>query len=293
MASSGIFFQPQHEADDADIIVAGLPWDGTVSNRPGTRFGPGAIRGATLGSEDYSPWLNRDIADIRIHDAGDFDLPHGDTAACMDVIGGEYRRLISHNVPVIALGGEHLVSWPLVQTLHERYGEDLFVLQLDAHADLRDEYLGVRLSHACVMNLVTDLIGFDSTAVIGVRSGDREEWRRLRVHPFYYGGASHRSLADFMNAAQDILDERTVYVTIDLDVFDPGVMPGTGTPEPGGISFREFIDIVRTLGRFNLAGGDIVELSPDYDHSGASQALAATVLREMILIMGKHDEQTA
>jgi len=286
MTSAGIFYQPQHTPDEADVLILGLPWDGTVTNRPGARFGPDGIRGATLGSEDYSPYQNRDIADVRIHDGGNLDLPFGDTAACLAVIGREYARLLDTGKPCIALGGEHLVTWPLIEEHHRRSGKRLFVVQLDAHADLREDYLGVRLSHATVMHLVTGLLGFDSTAAVGVRSGDRDEWRKLRRHPYRYGGASSGSVGAFIEKAPALLKDRDVYVTIDLDVFDPGIMPGTGTPEPGGLSFHDFIDMVRVFTRLRIVGADIVELAPDYDRSGASQALAAAVLREMILLMG-------
>ncbi len=282
MSSPGIFFRPQVPLDDADVAIIGIPWDGTVSNRPGARFGPEAIRASTLGVEDYSPWSGRDISRLAVHDAGDVEMPYGDSAACLDMIGEEYARLAPKKV--VALGGEHLVTWPMVRVLHERFGSDLFVIQFDAHADLREHYLGVRESHATVMNLVGGLLGRENTASVGIRSGTPEEWDVLRDHPRYYGGALGRPIDAFAELGSGILAGRKVYLTIDLDVFDPAAMPGTGTPEPGGIFFPEFVKLLRSLRGLDIVGADIVELAPDYDSSGISAALAATVLREVLLL---------
>lgn len=285
MPPTGIFYRPQASLEAADIAILGLPWDGTVSNRAGTRFGPEAIRSATLGIEDYSPYQDRDISCLNIHDAGDPELPFGDTAACLRMIREEYAALAMTR-RTVALGGEHLVSWPLIQVMHERYGERLYIIQFDAHADLREQYLGVRYSHATVMNLASELVGRENMAAVGIRSGTPDEWNILRGNPRYYGGALGKPLDSFGELA-GALAGRAVYLTIDVDVFDPGVMPGTGTPEPGGISFPDFVRLLKTLDGLDIVGADIVELAPDYDHSGISQALAGTVLREVLLMMGK------
>ena len=284
MSLTGIFYRPQSSVHDADIAILGLPWDGTVSNRAGTRFGPEAIRSATLGIEDYSPYQDRDISRLSIHDAGDPELPFGDTEACLRMIREEYSALAGA-CRTIARGGQHLVSWPLIQVMHQRYGEELFIIQFDAHADLREQYLGVRHSHATVMNLASELVGRNNMAAVGIRSGTPDEWALLRGNPRYYGGALGRPLDDFCKLAR-VLIGRKVYLTIDLDVFDPGIMPGTGTPEPGGISFSDFVRLLKALEGMEIVGADLVELAPDYDHSGISSALAGTVLREILLLMG-------
>jgi len=282
-----MFYQKLVSATEADVIVFGVPFDGTVSNRPGTRFGPPAIRDATLGSEDYSPWCGRDIADLRIHDAGDLELPVGDTAACLAKVREFSAECLSFSAPGIMLGGEHLVTWPRIEAYADKYGDTLFVLQFDAHADLREDYLGVKLSHATVMNLIRARIGAGSTAAVGIRSGTKREWEQLREHPAYFGGACGRPLEEIAAWAEKTLKGRALYISIDLDVFDPGLLPGTGTPEPGGISFREFISVLDAIDVCPVVGADIVELSPDYDPTGVSQALAATVFREMLLRMGE------
>ena len=285
-AHPGIFYSKYSPIEKAGHIILGIPWDGTVSGRPGTRFGPLSIRTATLGVEDYSPYQHRDISDLKIFDAGDIEIPVGDSTAVLTAIRNEYSRLINENAPLVTLGGEHLITLPLVQLIHEKYGDDLFVVQFDAHADLRTDYLGVEFSHATVMHHVSGLVGVDNTAAIGIRSGSRDEWERLRSHPNYFGGASGRAV-DEIGALAKTLAGRKLYITCDLDIFDPGIMPGTGTPEPGGIGFRDFIAILKNFNGCDIIGADLVELAPDYDSSGISSALAATVLREILLIMEK------
>ena len=283
--NNSVFYQPMTSLEDADVALVGLPFDGTVSGRAGARSGPAAIRAATLGMEDYSPYRDLDIGDLRIHDAGDLELPYGDTARCIDTIREECRPLVNADARLISLGGEHLVSWPLVQLMHERYGDSLFVIQFDAHADLREDYLGVRLSHASAMRLIVDTVGYENTAVLGIRSGTKDEWNILRTQSNLFGGAVGPLLSDFMPFAARELEGCNVYITLDLDVFDPGIMPGTGTPEAGGISFQDFNNVLGFLDGVHLVGADIVELAPDYDHSGVSSFLAATVLRELMLMM--------
>ena len=285
-AHPGIFYRENSPIDEAGHIIVGIPWDGTVSGRPGTRFGPLSIRTATLGVEDYSPYQHRDISDLKIFDAGDIEIPVGDSTAVLTAIRKEYSRLTNENASLVTLGGEHLISLPLVQIMHEKYGDDLFVVQFDAHADLRTDYLGVEFSHATVMHHVSGLLGVDNTAAIGIRSGSRDEWEQLRRHPNYFGGASGRVVGD-IGAFAKKLAGRKLYITCDLDVFDPGIMPGTGTPEPGGISFSDFIALLQNFEGCDIIGADVVELAPDYDSSGISSVLAATVLREIMLIMEK------
>lgn len=285
---TGIFYQPMSPAEHASVAVLGIPFDGTVSNRPGARFGPTAIREATLGIEDYSPYLDRDVSTVVLHDRGDLELPIGDTGKVLAAISREYRELSGQCDRVIALGGEHLVSLPLIETMHERYGDDLFLIQFDAHADLRREYLGVSRSHCSVMRHATDLIGRERVAVIGIRSGTGEEWTELRTHPNFFGPLGQKPLDAFPSFVRETLPGRKVYLTIDLDVFDPSFLPGTGTPEPGGISFRDAMAMLQALAAadIEIVGADLVELAPDYDHSGISAALAGTLLRELILLMG-------
>ena len=280
-----IFGQIPVSKEQAECIILGIPWDGTVSGRPGTRFGPRAIRTATIDIENYSPYLEKDISEVKIHDAGDISLPFGDTEKVLSFIRKTAANLIGTGRKIISLGGEHLVTLPLVEVMHKKYGNDLFIIQFDAHADLRDNYLGVKLSHATVMHHISQLIKPENIAVVGVRSGTKEEWNMLKSHPHFFGSTSPGSLKEFKTFAVETLNNKKIYLTIDLDVFDPSVLPGTGTPEPGGIFFPDFISLVRILKDFEIVGADIMELAPDYDSSGISNILASMVLRELLLII--------
>jgi len=288
-----IFFQKMVRKEEADYILLGIPFDGTVTGRPGSRYGPDAIRKATLDSEDYSPYFDNDISDIKLFDYGNLEIPFGDTNAALSRIKEKCIRINKLTGRLIALGGEHLITLPIVEALCERYGRELFLIQFDAHADMRQEYLGVKHSHATVMNLTAGLIGIENMAMIGIRSGMKEEWKLLRSHPHYFGGISSRTIEDFRKFVEEKLHERKVYVTIDFDVFDPGIFPGTGTPEPGGINFTEFIEYMKILSGVNIIGADLVELVPDADISGISRSLAATVLRELIFTMERKDVYSA
>jgi len=269
--------------EQAEIVILGLPWDSTTSNRPGARFGPPNIRGEFGGLESFSPYFKRDIEDVSVFDAGDVELPFGNSVETCRRIESVVDCFLEDKKKVISLGGEHLLSYPIIKSYHKK-NKDLFVLHLDAHADLRCEYLGERLSHATVMNLVHEFMSPDKIMHLFIRSGTREEWQRLynlpntqnMLFPSVHGGLGF----DF-----SFLAGKDVYLSLDLDVFDPSIFPGTGTPEPGGIFFQHFIEFLQALSECNIVGADIMELSPPYDHSGISSALACKALREIICTM--------
>lgn len=281
---NNIFQQKLYSLKETERIVIGIPFDGTVSNRPGARFGPRAIRDASMEIEDYSPYLNKDITNIKIHDAGDIQIPFGYTETTLQIISKNYRQFLEHNKRIIALGGEHLISLPLIEEQYNKYGSDLFVIQFDAHADLRNEYLGVRFSHATVMHHVVDIIGPENYSAIGVRSGTKGEWNIINKQNNYFGGSSLRSFSDFVDSYVTKLSGRKIYITVDIDVFDPSLVSGTGTPEPGGISYNDFIYVLKMISQLDITGVDIVELAPDYDNSGVSAIVGASILREMLII---------
>lgn len=264
---------------EADIVVFGAGFDGTTSFRPGTRFGPSKMRQESASLETYSPYQDRDIEDLRIHDAGDLDLPFGDTRKALDLIRETFRTIITVDKKPVMLGGEHLVTYPAIEALHDKFS-DLHVIHFDAHTDLREDYLGVSLSHATVIRKVWDILGDGKIHSYGIRSGLKEEFQfgheHLDFHPF-----------DLTHVHQ--LGERLkgfpVYITLDLDVLDPSIMPGTGTPEPGGVQFKELLDALLSLDGLNIVGFDINELSPPYDPSGISTAVSLKLLREMLLLL--------
>jgi agmatinase len=268
------FIGAESDLKSADIVIAGLPYDGTVSFRPGTRFGPASIRQVSDVIETYSPILDKDLTDYRIHDAGDIDLTIGNR----DKILGEIRTwvggFLDQGKKVVSLGGEHLVSFPVLEAYAEKY-PGLSVVHLDAHADLREDYMGEKNSHATVMRRVSELIGLENIYTAGIRSGTREEFQMKR--PF-----TREQLMEKISAIQG-----PVYLTLDLDVLDPSIFPGTGTPEPGGWTFRELMEVIYALKGNHVVGADIVELSPPFDPQGNSSIVAAKILREILLIMSK------
>lgn len=266
--------------EEAQIVMFGAPFDSTTSYRPGARFGSAAIRHESYGLETYSPYLDRALEDIKVFDSGDLELPMGSTEMALDDISKHTAKIIEDGKLPLMIGGEHLVTLGAFREIHKRY-PDVQIIHLDAHTDLRDEYLGVHLSHACVMRRCHDLVGDDRIHQFGIRSGDREEWIFARqghtlMHPFV--------LSDIEYVTDGIGKNTPVYFTIDLDVLDASVLPGTGTPEAGGVSFNELRDAIVTICKnLNVVGCDVVELAPTLDASGASTATACKVVRELLL----------
>lgn len=265
--------------DEARYVLFGCPYDGTVSYRPGARFGPQALREASWGTESYSPYLNKSITDLAIHDAGDVALPFGNTRRALDCIGAEADRIVSAGKIPVAFGGEHLISLPVIQRVFQAH-PDLAVLHFDAHTDLREDYEGEPLSHATVIRRVLDFLPVDRLYQFGIRSGTKVEFDFAREK-----GLLNKTTPDAARAVLEKVKDRPVYITVDLDVFDPAFFPGTGTPEPGGIDFNAFSDMLKVWsGKLNIVGLDAVELAPMLDSSGISNSLAAKVTRELLLL---------
>ncbi|MDR1209579.1 MAG: agmatinase [Clostridiales bacterium] len=270
----------------ADIILFGAPFDGTASFRPGARFAPAVLRRESWGLETFSPYQDRGMSQARAHDAGDLDLPFGSPARAVGMVRDAVSRIAADGKRPFMIGGEHLLTLGAVQALADIY-PDLRLLHFDAHADLRDEYLGEKLSHATVMRRIWEILGDGRIFQFGIRSGKRSE--------FEFADA-HTDLRKFdligVNEVCASLAPYPVYVTIDLDVLDPSVFPGTGTPEPGGVSVDNLIFSrfgLRKLGkgapRAGVVGIDAMELSPPYDFSGISAAAAGKVVREMVIAL--------
>ncbi len=266
--------------DDAKVVLVGAGYDGTSSYRPGSRFAPIALRSETiLAQEDYSPYFKMDLKDKPIHDLGDVDIPFGNKEETLRRIQAASRFLISNGKTPFFLGGEHLITFPVIKPLMEKY-PDLCVLQLDAHLDLIDVLFGERFSHGTVMRRVYDLIKEPGRIYqVGIRSGSPEEYdfadKNTRLFPF--------DSQDFLNHIHE-LKGKPVYLTVDLDVFDPSLLPGTGTPEAGGIFFKEFIELLYAIRDLNLVGGDMVELTPHIDPTQNSTIIASKILREILML---------
>ena len=265
--------------DEAGVVIFGAPYDSTTSFRPGTRFGPAAIRSESFGIETYSPYLDRDLeTDANVHDAGDLELPFGAPDRALDMIEAKAAEILDARKTPFLLGGEHLVTLGAVRAAVKRY-PDLCILHFDAHADLREDYLGVRLSHACVMRRCHDLLGDGRIWQFGIRSGTHEEFQFMREGHVTTEPFSLKTLPSISFPLGT-----PVYLTVDLDVLDPSEFPGTGTQEAGGVRFAELrCALVDILSRFNVVAMDNVELSPALDASGRSTALACKILREILL----------
>lgn len=267
--------------EDAKIVLFGAPFDSTTSFRPGARFGPAAMRHESFGLETYSPYQDKDLEDIAVFDSGDLELCFGSSEAALADITARAQEILANEKFPLLLGGEHLVTLGAVRAVLEKY-PDLHIVHFDAHADLRDDYLGAQLSHACVLRRCHDLIGDGRIHQFCIRSGEREEFRfasqHTDMHPFTFDGLPE--LAEHLKQTQV-----PVYLTIDLDCLDPSAFPGTGTPEAGGVSFLQLLDAIRTITQGNIVAADVNELAPMLDTSGVSTATACKVLRELLLAL--------
>lgn len=266
----------------ADVVLFGAPYDSTTSFRPGTRFGPAAMRTESFGIETYSPYQDRDLEDIRVHDAGDLELPFGAPDRALDMIEAKAASILADGKVPFLLGGEHLVTLGSVRAAAKRF-PDLRIIHFDAHADLREDYLGVPLSHACVIRRCHDILGDGRIWQFGIRSGTREEFAFMREGHVVTEPFTLKTLPQL-----SFPDGTPVYLTVDIDVLDPSEFPGTGTQEAGGVHFAELLAALRdVLARFRVVALDNVELSPPLDPTGRSTALACKLLREELLALSR------
>ena len=269
--------------EEASIVLYGAPFDSTTSFRPGARFGPAAMRHESFGLETYSPYQDRDLMDISVFDSGDLELCFGNSEMALLDIQKRAEEILEADKFPLLLGGEHLVTLAAVRAVAAKY-PDLHIIHFDAHADLRDDYLGARLSHACVLRRCHDLLGDGRIHQFCIRSGEREEFRFAAQHTDF-----HPLSFDGLEETVRELKEKNVpiYFTIDLDCLDPAAFPGTGTPEAGGVTFLELLEAIRMVAQGNVVGADVNELAPMLDASGVSTATACKVLRELLLAIAK------
>ena len=267
----------------ASIVLYGAPYDSTTSYRPGARFGPAAMRHESYGLETYSPYQDKDLTDGNVFDSGDLELCFGSSESALVDIESRAAEIQRDGKLPLLLGGEHLVTLGAVRAAVRKY-PDLHIVHFDAHADLRDDYLGAQLSHACVLHRCHDLIGDGRIHQFCIRSGERAEFefaaQHTEMHKFDFTGLAE--LTEQLCATKE-----PVYLTIDLDCLDPSCFPGTGTPEAGGVSFLQLLDAIRTVSKANIVGADLNELAPMLDISGVSTATACKVLRELLIALDK------
>jgi len=272
--------------EESKIIIVGVPMDFTCSFRPGTRFGPQKIREVSIGIEEYSVYRDMSLEDVDFFDCGDLELTFGDVDGSLTVISDSAEEILNDNKFPMFIGGEHLISLPVIKKVYEKYGEDLVVLHFDAHADLRQGYLGNKNSHASVIQRLIDFMPGRNIYQFGIRSGTKDEFVFAKNNTNMYKFEAFEPLKNIISN----LKGKPVYVTLDIDVLDPAYANGTGTPEPGGISSKELFNTISLFESLNLVGFDLVEVSPLYDISDRTALLGAEVIREMILIANKNGE---
>ena len=274
-----IFMGSRREPAGCRVGLFGVPYDGTTSFRPGTRFGPAAIRDVSNGLETYCPQLDLDLEDLAFADLGAVDIPFGAPEPVLEAVRDSTQAVLNRGLRPLMLGGEHSITAGAVAAVARRH-PDLVLVQLDAHADLRDSWLGSHHSHACAMRRCLEVLPSQQLFQLSIRSGTRVEFEELH--------SSGRLMADVeaLATALEPLRGRPLYLTVDLDWFDPAVLPGTGTPEPGGYLWSDFAALVDVLRRHQLVAADVVELAPQLDPSGVSSVLAAKVTRSLLLLLG-------
>ena len=274
-----IFMAARRDPSGCSVGLFGVPYDGTTSFRPGTRFGPAAIREVSNGLETYCPQLHLDLEDLAFADLGAVDIPFGAPEPVVAMVRKATTAVLGQGLKPLMLGGEHSISCGAVAAVAERY-PDLLLVQLDAHADLRDEWLGARHSHACAMRRCLEVLPSGDLLQLAIRSGTKEEFSELQRTGRRMANVA--ALGEALASAQG----RPIYLTVDLDWFDPAVLPGTGTPEPGGYRWQDFAELVEVLRPHHLVAADVVELAPQLDGSGVSSVLAAKVTRSLLLLLG-------
>lgn len=272
--------------DNAEIVIFGAPFDSTTSYRPGARFGPSAIRHESFGIETYSPYQDEDLTDYNVFDSGDIELCFGSAESALTDIEERTQIILKDNKIPLLIGGEHLVTLGAFRAVQKKY-PGVHIIHFDAHADLRNDYLGAKLSHACVIRRCHDIIGDNRIHQFCIRSGEREEFRFSDKHT-----DMHKFSLDGLEDVVKKLGNEPIYFTIDLDCLDPAYFCGTGTPEAGGISFELLLEGIEKVCKGNVIGADINELAPNLDHSGASTALACKITRELILSILKNRKET-
>ena len=275
------FIACDSDYDDSKIVIFGAPFDSTTSYRPGTRFASKVIRSESFGIETYSPYQDKDLEDIDVFDGGDLELVFGSPVKALEQIEEYTTQILNDNKTPLMIGGEHLVSLGAVRAVSKKY-DDLCIIHFDAHADMRDDYLGEKLSHATVMRRCWEIVGDNKIFQFGIRSGDRYEFEFAKNHVF-----TNKFNLNGLDEVIKKIGNKPVYLTIDLDVLDPSQFCGTGTPEAGGVDFTTLLNAIISMIPLNIVGIDMNELSPQYDLSGASTALACKLLREILLAFYK------
>lgn len=279
--SGNVFIKSHPNYEESQVVIYGMPMDWTVSYRPGSRFGPARIREVSIGLEEYSPYLDRELDEIKYFDAGDIPLPFGNPQRSLDLIEEFVKKILEADKFPLGMGGEHLVSWPVMRAVYKKY-PDLAIIHMDAHTDLREQYEGEELSHSTPIRKIAELMGPSNVYSFGIRSGMKEEFEWAKQNGMHI---SKFEVLEPLKEVLPMLAGRPVYVTIDIDVLDPAHAPGTGTVDAGGITSKELLASIHEIARsqVNVVGADLVEVAPIYDVSEQTANTASKLIREMLL----------
>lgn len=279
--SGNVFIKSHPNFEESEAVIYGMPMDWTVSYRPGSRFGPSRIREVSIGLEEYSPYLDKELEEVKFYDAGDIPLPFGNPQRSIDMIEDFVDQVLAAGKYPLGMGGEHLVSWPVMKAVYKKY-PGLAIIHMDAHTDLRENYEGEALSHSTPIRKIAELIGPENVFSFGIRSGMKEEFQWAKEN------GMHISKFEVLEPLKKVLPKlagRPVYVTIDIDVLDPAHAPGTGTVDAGGITSKELLGAIHEIAKSDVrvVGSDLVEVAPIYDTSEQTANTASKLIREMIL----------
>lgn len=276
--NTGKFNYSGDSYDDAKVVILGLPMDSTVSFMSGTREGASSVRLVSRSMEEYSPKLDRELSELNFYDLGDLEMNLGNSEHSLAQIEETYDELIKDGKIPFAFGGEHLVTYPIIKSFAKKY-EDLVVIHLDAHGDMRESFFGEELSHATVLRHSSKLLKPKHLYQVGIRSGPKEEFLLARKQNRFYPFRLEEALPDINEFAKD----KPVYITLDIDVLDPAYAPGVGTAEPQGVTGRELFDFIYNLKLNHVVGIDVVEISPYHDPARITSVFGANLFREMAL----------
>lgn len=268
------FIGANPDYNTSKIVMLGMPYDCTCSNRAGTRFAPQAARLESIGIETYSVYFDKEMEDCSFYDAGDLEYPFGNAKKVLEITENNVDCIYNDNKKLLGIGGEHLLTLASVKSVLKKY-DNLAVIQFDAHTDLRSQYLGETLTHSGVMYRIAELIGYENIAQIGLRSGEKQEFELVKKY----------QTLKTKKIELDKFKNKNIFLTIDLDVLDPSLMSGVGTPEAGGLTYNELMDWLLYLKDFNIVGADIMELAPDIDPTKTSTATACKLIREVLALL--------
>ena len=273
------FADAESNYDDAEFVIFGVPYDKTSSFRSGATKGPSKIREASWNFETFNIRTGVDFIDIKVHDYGDLDVKDLSPQKMVEKIKDFTQKIISDQKIPIAIGGEHSITPGIIYA----FPKDIAVLSLDAHFDFRNEYEDEKYNHACVTRRIIDHVKIENIGVLGVRSGEKEEFEEAKKLGLFFIDSfkiKENGLDSALAKTKKHFGNKKLYLTLDIDVVDPGFAPGTGTPEPFGITSFELLKIIDFFSP-QIIGFDVVETNPDFDN-GETAALSAKIVKSVI-----------